>query len=100
MFEVSNLDKPRAAKQASDSEPQLKAAIRVVEATRNYFRVAGRNIPKAKFDQLKASHDDAMDGDRQEPRRFRQHGRRHRADSGTAALCDAGQLSQKQKSEH
>jgi len=65
MFEVSNLDKPRfqaaAAKQASDREPQLKAAIRVVEATRNYVRIAGRNIPKAKFDQLKASHDDAMD---------------------------------------
>jgi hypothetical protein len=68
MFEVSNLDKPRfqaaAEKQASDPNPQLKAAIRVVEATRNYFRVAqkaGHSIPKAKVDQLKASHDDAMD---------------------------------------
>ena len=47
MFEVSNLDKPRAAKQASDSEPQLKAAIRVVEAARNYVRLAGRSSPSS-----------------------------------------------------
>jgi hypothetical protein len=48
------------------SEPALKAAIRVVETSKDYLRIAeksaaaGRPVPRADYDRAKAQHDDAL----------------------------------------
>ena len=52
------------------SEPQLKAAIRVVEATGKFMEIAektmgtgykGKSVSRPEYDRMKASHADAME---------------------------------------
>jgi hypothetical protein len=62
----SGVEQAEVAGKSTVSEATIKAAIRVVETSNDYLRIAeksaaaGRPVSRADYDRAKAQHDDAM----------------------------------------